>query len=197
MHNKASGSLDSAIRANLGEGGSGGGIVGQRTQTTIDTLAGNKIESNTERSVIGSTLLSGQESVARGLDVIGAKPVNDMLSGIGVLTTPASLANDATNPVNMPSSLLGKVGNHLQMSDGLSAVTSRYKDMGSDGIKTYESASQNSERAIRQQLTDDPRFGSDKADAFVNFMKSDLNNTNEPYQSRIERAENWLNDNKK
>lgn len=197
MHNKASGSLDSAIRANLGEGGSGGGIVGQRTQTTIDTLAGNKIESNTERSVIGRTLLSGQESVARGLDVIGAKPVNDMLSGIGVLTTPASLANDATNPVNMPSSLLGKVGNHLQMSDGLSAVTSRYKDMGSDGIKTYESASQNSERAIRQQLTDDPRFGSDKADAFVNFMKSDLNNTNEPYQSRIERAENWLNDNKK
>ncbi|TRP61118.1 hypothetical protein, partial [Salmonella enterica] len=83
--------------------------------------------SNTERGVIGSTLLSGQESVARGLDVIGAKPVNDMLSGMGILTTPSSLANDASNPQNMPSSLLGKVGNHLQMSDGVSEVTSRYK----------------------------------------------------------------------
>lgn len=197
IHNKASGSLDSAVRANLGEGGSGGGSYGQRTQTTMDSLVGNKIESNTERSVIGSTLISGQESIAKGLDVIGAKPVNDMLSGIGILNTPASMANDASNPENMPSSLLGKIGNHLQMSDGISAVTSRYKDMGSDGIKTYEGASQNSERAIRQQLTDDPHFGPDKADAFVNFMKSDLNNTNEPYQSRIERAENWLNENKK
>ncbi|EIV1877129.1 conjugal transfer protein TraG N-terminal domain-containing protein [Salmonella enterica] len=197
MHNKASGSLDSAVRANLGEGGSGGGLVGQRTQTTTDLLVGNKIESNTERSVVGSTLISGQESVARGLDVIGAKPVNDMFSGMGILTTPSSLANDASNPQNMPSSLLGKVENHLQMSDGVSAVTSRYKDMGGDGIKTYETASQNSERAIRQQLTDDPRFGPDTADAFVNFMKSDLNNTNEPYQLRIERAENWLNENKK
>lgn len=197
MHNKASGSLDSVVRANLGEGGSGGGLVGQRTQTTTDLLVGNKIESNTERGVIGSTLLSGQESVARGLDVIGAKPVNDMLSGMGILTTPSSLANDASNPQNMPSSLLGKVGNHLQMSDGVSEVTSRYKDMGGDGIKAYETASQNSERAIRQQLTDDPRFGPDKADAFVSFMKSNLNNTNEPYQSRIEKAKSWLNENKK
>ncbi|CHU34273.1 Uncharacterised protein [Salmonella enterica subsp. enterica serovar Typhi] len=69
--------------------------------------------------------------------------------------------------------------------------------MGGDGIKAYETASQNSERAIRQQLTDDPRFGPDKADAFVSFMKSNLNNTNEPYQSRIEKAESWLNENKK
>ena len=30
MHNKASGSLDSVVRANLGEGGSGGGLVGQQ-----------------------------------------------------------------------------------------------------------------------------------------------------------------------
>nr|UGK56376.1 hypothetical protein [Escherichia coli] len=42
MHNKASGSLDSVVRANLGEGGSGGGLVGQRTQTTTDLLVGNK-----------------------------------------------------------------------------------------------------------------------------------------------------------
>lgn len=197
MHNKSSGSLDSVVRANLGEGGSGGGLIGQRTQTTTDLIVGNKIESNTERGVFSSAVISGQESLAKGLDSIGAKPVNDLLSGAGILTTPSSLANDASNPQNMPGSLLGKVENHLQMSDGVSAVTSRYKDMGSDGIKTYETASQITERAIRQQLADDPRFGPDKADAFVSFMKSDLNNSNEPYTSRIGKAENWLNKNKK
>ena len=84
MHNKASGSLDSVVRANLGEGGSAAGSLGNEPKPTTDLLVGNKIESNTERGVIGSTLLSGQESVARGLDVIGAKPVNDMLSGMGI-----------------------------------------------------------------------------------------------------------------
>lgn len=74
MHNKASGSLDSAIRANLGEGGSGGGIVGQRTQTTIDTLAGNKIESNTERSVIGSTLYRARRVLPEGLTLSEQNP---------------------------------------------------------------------------------------------------------------------------
>nr|UGK56375.1 hypothetical protein [Escherichia coli] len=67
-----------------------------------------KIESNTERGVIGSTLLSGQESVARGLDVIGAKPVNDMLSGMGILTTPSSLANDASNPQKYAELAIGQ-----------------------------------------------------------------------------------------
>nr|UGK56374.1 hypothetical protein [Escherichia coli] len=57
--------------------------------------------------------------------------------------------------------------------------------MGSRRMRLHH---KNSERAIRQQLTDDPRFGPDKADAFVSFMKSNLNNTNEPYQSRIEKA---------
>lgn len=67
MHNKASGSLDSVVRANLGEGGSGGGLVGQRTQTTTDLLVGNKIESNTERGVIGSTLYRGRRVLPEDL----------------------------------------------------------------------------------------------------------------------------------
>ena len=40
-----------------GEGGSGGGLVGNRTQTVTDRLVGEKIEANTERGAISGALL--------------------------------------------------------------------------------------------------------------------------------------------
>ncbi len=40
--NRADGSLESVVRANLGEGGSGGGLVGNRTQTVTDRLVWGK-----------------------------------------------------------------------------------------------------------------------------------------------------------
>ncbi|MGV7963829.1 conjugal transfer protein TraG N-terminal domain-containing protein [Photorhabdus tasmaniensis] len=196
-HNKAEGSLESVVRSNLGEGGSGGGILGNRTQNVTDHIVGDKIESNTERNAVGNAVLDGQKAIADGFNRIGAKPVSELLSGSGVLTTPSSIANDASNPANMPGSLLGKVSNHMQMSDGVAAVTDRYKSVGSDGITAYQNAAQNSERAIRQQLSDDPHFGAQKADEFVQYMKSDLSNTNESYESRIAKADNWLNANRK
>ncbi|UAI24545.1 hypothetical protein GUE83_024290 (plasmid) [Salmonella enterica subsp. enterica serovar Albany] len=36
-----------------------------------------------------------------------------------------------------------------------------------------------------------------KADEFIQYMKSELSNTNEPYQSRVDKADQWLNENKK
>ncbi len=53
------------------------------------------------------------------------------------------------------------------------------------------------ERAIRQQLTDYLRFGPQKADEWIQYMKSELSNTNEPYQSRVDKADQWLNENKR
>lgn len=196
-HNRADGSLESVVRANLGEGGSGGGLVGNRTQTVTDRLVGEKIEANTERGAISGALLGGQQFVSDTLTSVGAKPVNEMLTGAGILQTQTSIANDASNPANMPDSLQGKVLNHMQMSDGVAAVSDRYQSISSDGVSTYANAAQNSERAIRQQLTDDPRFGPQKADEFIQYMKSELSNTNEPYQSRVDKADQWLNENKK
>lgn len=196
-HNRADGSLESVVRANLGEGGSGGGLVGNRTQTVTDRLVGEKIEANTERGAISGALLGGQQFVSDTLTSVGAKPVNEMLTGAGILQTQTSIANDASNPANMPDSLQGKVLNHMQMSDGVAAVSDRYQSISSDGVSTYVNAAQNSERAIRQQLTDDPRFGPQKADEFIQYMKSELSNTNEPYQSRVDKADQWLNENKK
>ncbi|EDI4078402.1 conjugal transfer protein TraG, partial [Salmonella enterica subsp. enterica serovar Kentucky] len=196
-HNRADGSLESVVRANLGEGGSGGGLVGNRTQTVTDRLVGEKIEANTERGAISGALLGGQQFVSDTLTSVGAKPVNEMLTGAGILQTQTSIANDASNPANMPDSLQGKVLNHMQMSDGVAAVSDRYQSISSDGVSTYANAAQNSERAIRQQLTDDPRFGPQKADEFVQYMKSELSNANEPYQSRVDKADQWLNENKK
>ncbi|MBK4607436.1 conjugal transfer protein TraG, partial [Enterobacter cloacae] len=188
-HNRADGSLESVVRANLGEGGSGGGLVGNRTQTVTDRLVGEKIEANTERGAISGALLGGQQFVSDTLTSVGAKPVNEMLTGAGILQTQTSIANDASNPANMPDSLQGKVLNHMQMSDGVAAVSDRYQSISSDGVSTYANAAQNSERAIRQQLTDDPRFGPQKADEFIQYMKSELSNTNEPYQSRVDKAD--------
>ncbi|EGU9534744.1 conjugal transfer protein TraG, partial [Salmonella enterica subsp. enterica serovar Infantis] len=196
-HNRADGSLESVVRANLGEGGSGGGLVGNRTQTVTDRLVGEKIEANTERGAISGALLGGQQFVSDTLTSVGAKPVNEMLTGAGILQTQTSIANDASNPANMPDSLQGKVLNHMQMSDGVAAVSDRYQSISSDGVSTYANAAQNSERAIRQQLTDDPRFGPQKADEFIQYMKSELSNTNEPYQSRVDKADQWLNENKR
>lgn len=196
-HNRADGSLESVVRANLGEGGSGGGLVGNRTQTVTDRLVGEKIEANTERGAISGALLGGQQFVSDTLTSVGAKPVNEMLTGAGILQTQTLIANDASNPANMPDSLQGKVLNHMQMSDGVAAVSDRYQSISSDGVSTYANAAQNSERAIRQQLTDDPRFGPQKADEFIQYMKSELSNTNEPYQSRVDKADQWLNENKK
>ncbi|MFY7364761.1 conjugal transfer protein TraG N-terminal domain-containing protein [Enterobacter cloacae complex sp. IR5435] len=196
-HNRADGSLESVVRANLGEGGSGGGLVGNRTQTVTDRLVGEKIEANTERGAISGALLGGQQFVSDTLTSVGAKPVNEMLTGAGILQTQTSIANDASNPANMPDSLQGKVLNHMQMSDGVAAVSDRYQSISSDGVSTYANAAQNSERAIRQQLTDDPRFGPQKADEFIQYMKSELSNTNEPNQSRVDKADQWLNENKK
>ncbi|EBG2148375.1 conjugal transfer protein TraG [Salmonella enterica] len=187
--------LSSVVKSNLNSSGpieEGNG----RGSNDVDRVGARVIEKNSN----DGSFLNNVDSSARGFvqsvsdaaDSVGATGLTEFATKRGWMPTTTNLAVTASNPGNMPSGLMDKVVNHMQMNDVKDTTSDRYKGMSSQALTNYEAGSQNSLRGIRQQLADSPEYGPKVADDFVKYIGSDLSNSGESYQSRWDKANNWL-----
>lgn len=82
------------------------------------------------------------------------------------------------------------------MSDAVGAIDGRYKDLSPTASQRYEQQGNSALNGIKQQLSDSPHYGPTKANEFAEFAKNNLTNSNEPYQARMDKMSDWLNNNK-
>jgi conjugal transfer mating pair stabilization protein TraG len=196
-----SGSLESVVKSNLNYSGGdkGGAPVSTRTSTE-DYLAGEAIMKNLPKDSLTDKItdvnLNVGRSISSALDSIGAGAVTNLMTGANVIQSPASSAVNAAIPSNMPDSISGKALTFMQMSDAVGAIDGRYKDLSPTASQRYEQQGNSALNGIKQQLSDSPHYGPTKANEFAEFAKNNLTNSNEPYQARMDKTSEWLNNNK-